>query len=279
MCEVRLEARGMHVGCALELRRIRTTIHGVVRDRSAGRAGHTGAKEKTAKGCAMKRRTTTTAGIACGAVCAVCVLAFTQGVRAEADAARSEALARYGGEQIEVCVATRDIAAGEAVDASCMETRLWVADLLPAEAVRSAEEVSGKAASSAILAGEVLSMRRFQGVEGRVEVPEGLAAVSVPAKDVQAVGGAVRAGERVDMYATGGTSTDLLASDVLVLATSASTDDAASDAQVSWVTVAVEPDRVQEVVSAAQRTELYFALPGGEVSGRTEGEREREGAL
>ena len=227
----------------------------------------------------MKRRTTTAAGIACGAVCAVCVLAFTQGVRAEADAARSEALARYGGEQIEVCVATRDIAAGEAVDASCMETRLWVADLLPAEAVRSTEEVSGKTASSAILAGEVLSMRRFQGVEGRVEVPEGLAAVSVPAKDVQAVGGAVRAGERVDMYATGGTSTDLLASDVLVLATNASTDDAASDAQVSWVTVAVEPDRVQEVVSAAQRTELYFALPGGEASGQAGDEREREGAL
>ena len=219
----------------------------------------------------MKRRTTTAAGIACGAVCAVCVLVFTQGVRAEADAARSEALARYGGEQIEVCVATRDIAAGEAVDASCMETRLWVADLLPAEAVRSTEEVSGKAASSAILAGEVLSMRRFQGVEGRVEVPEGLAAVSVPAKDVQAVGGAVRAGEKVDMYATGGTSTDLLASDVLVLATSAST--------VSWVTVAVEPDRVQEVVSAAQRTELYFALPGGEASGQAGDEREREGAL
>ena len=227
----------------------------------------------------MKRRTTTAAGIACGAVCAVCVLAFTQGVRAEADAARSEALARYGGEQIEVCVATRDIAAGEAVDASCMETRLWVADLLPAEAVRSTEEVSGKTASSAILAGEALSMRRFQGVEGRVEVPEGLAAVSVPAKDVQAVGGAVRAGEKVDMYATGGTSTDLLASDVLVLATSASTDDAASDAQVSWVTVAVEPDRVQEVVSAAQRTELYFALPGGEASGQAGDEREREGAL
>ena len=227
----------------------------------------------------MKRRTTTAAGIACGAVCAVCVLAFTQGVRAEADAARSEALARYGGEQIEVCVATRDIAAGEAVDASCMETRLWVADLLPAEAVRSTEEVSGKTASSAILAGEVLSMRRFQGVEGRVEVPKGLAAVSVPAKDVQAVGGAVRAGEKVDMYATGGTSTDLLASDVLVLATNASTDDAASDAQVSWVTVAVEPDRVQEVVSAAQRTELYFALPGGEASGQAGDEREREGAL
>lgn len=227
----------------------------------------------------MKRRTTTAAGIACGAVCAVCVLVFTQGVRAEADAARSEALARYGGEQIEVCVATRDIAAGEAVDASCMETRLWVADLLPAEAVRSTEEVSGKTASSAILAGEVLSMRRFQGVEGRVEVPKGLAAVSVPAKDVQAVGGAVRAGEKVDMYATGGTSTDLLASDVLVLATSASTDDAASDAQVSWVTVAVEPDRVQEVVSAAQRTELYFALPGGEASGQAGDEREREGAL
>ncbi|OUO92166.1 Flp pilus assembly protein CpaB [Gordonibacter sp. An230] len=226
----------------------------------------------------MKRRTTTVAGVVCGAVCAVCVLAYTQGVRAEVDAARSEALARYGGEQVEVCVAKRDIAAGEPVDASCVETRLWVADLLPAEAVRSVEEVGGKAASSAILAGEVLSMKRFQGAENQVEAPEGLAAVSVPAKDVQAVGGAVRAGARVDMYATGGTSTDLLASDVLVLATSASSGDEARDASVSWVTVAVEPDRVQEVVSAAQRTELYFALPGNEAVERTEGAQGREDA-
>ena len=58
----------------------------------------------------MKRSRTTIIGIACGLACAACVFAYAQGVRGEADAARAEALARYGGEQLEVCVAKRDIA-------------------------------------------------------------------------------------------------------------------------------------------------------------------------
>lgn len=227
----------------------------------------------------MKRKRTTVVGVVCGMVCAVCVVAYLQGVRGEAEAARAEALARYGGEQLEVCVAKRDIAAGEPVQVGSIETRLWVADLLPAQAVRSADEVAGKTASSTILAGEVLSLRRFQGEGAQVEVPEGLAAVSVPAKDVQAVGGAVAAGSRVDMYATGGTSTDLLASGVLVLATSASSGEPSADAKVSWITLAVEPDRVQEVVSAAQRTDLYFSLPGeGAASGQSANDEGQEDA-
>ena len=202
----------------------------------------------------MKRSRTTIIGIACGLACAACVFAYAQGVRGEADAARAEALARYGGEQLEVCVAKRDIAAGESVDASAVETRLWVADLLPAEAFRSSDDVVGKKASSTILAGEVLSERRFRDAGSRLDVPEGLTALS----------GAVAAGSRVDVYATGGTSTDVLASGVLVLATSASAQESTTDAKVSWITVAVAPESVQEIVAAAQKTELYFTLPGSE---------------
>lgn len=208
----------------------------------------------------MKRSRTTIVGIACGLACAACVFAYMQGVRGEADAARAEALARYGGEQLEVCMAKRDIAAGETVDAGAVQTRMWVADLLPAEAFRSADDVVGKKASSTILAGEVLSGQRFRDAGSRLDVPEGLTALSVPAKDVQAVGGAIAAGSQVDIYATGGTSTDVLASDVLVLATSAGSRES-SDAKVSWITVAVKAESVQEIVAAAQKTELYFTLP------------------
>lgn len=208
----------------------------------------------------MKRSRTTIVGIACGLACAACVFAYMQGVRGEADAARAEALARYGGEQLEVCVAKRDIAAGETVDAGAVQTRMWVADLLPAEAFRSADDVVGKKASSTILAGEVLSGQRFRDAGSRLDVPEGLTALSVPAKDVQAVGGAIAAGSQVDIYATGGTSTDVLARDVLVLATSAGSRES-SDAKVSWITVAVKAESVQEIVAAAQKTELYFTLP------------------
>ena len=207
----------------------------------------------------MKRSRTTIIGIACGLACAACVFAYAQGVRGEADAARAEALARYGGEQLEVCVAKRDIAAGESVDASAVETRLWVADLLPAEAFRSSGDVVGKKASSTILAGEVLSERRFRDAGSRLDVPEGLTALSVPAKDVQAVGGA-GANFETDSVA----ARYVLASGVLVLATSASAQESTTDAKVSWITVAVAPESVQEIVAAAQKTELYFTLPGSE---------------
>lgn len=222
-------------------------------------------RQKTER-AGMKRGKTTALGVLCGAVCAVCVLAYLQGVRGEADEARAEALARYGGEQLEVCVAKRDIAAGEAVDAGAVETRMWVADLLPGEAVRDAGSVVGRKASSSILAGEVLSERRFLDAGSRLDVPEGLTAVSVPAKDVQAVGGAVVAGARADVYATGGASTEVIASNVLVLATSASGKGDRSEEKVSWVTLALEPESVQEIVAAAQKTELYFTLPGSALS-------------
>ena len=124
-------------------------------------------------------------------LCALCVLGYTQSVRGEAERARADVLARYGGDQVEVCVAKRDIAAGETVDSGAIETRLWVADLLPPEAVRQTSEVVGSKASSTVLSGEVLSARRFGAASAAIDVPDGKVAISVPAKDVQAVGGAV----------------------------------------------------------------------------------------
>lgn len=212
----------------------------------------------------MKGRTTKLLGIACGAVCAACVALYLAAVQGEADRARSEAIERYGGDQVEACVATRDIAPGETVDAEAVEMRVWVADLLPVGAATSLDEVVGMRASSSILAGEVVSTRRFGEGSALVDVPEGLTAVSVPAQDVQAVGGAIAPGSLVDVYATGGTSTDLIGERVLVLATSSQTASEEAGGPVAWVTLAVEPRAVQELVAAAQATELYFALPGAD---------------
>lgn len=62
--------------------------------------------------------------ISCGLLCALCVFIYTQSVRADAEDTRNAAMAKYGGEQIEVCVAKRDIAAGESIDSTCYEVRL-----------------------------------------------------------------------------------------------------------------------------------------------------------
>ena len=69
----------------------------------------------------MKQRQLMIIAVACGLVCAACIALFMVKVQGEASAARAEALARYGGEQVEVCVATRDVAAGERIDVSAME--------------------------------------------------------------------------------------------------------------------------------------------------------------
>lgn len=220
----------------------------------------------------MKQKRLTIVAVTCGAVCALCVFAFMGTVQGEANAARAEALARYGGEQVDICVAARDIAAGERVDASAVETKLWVADLLPAGAVSDRADVVGKTAASSILKGEVFSAQRFDRARDALEVPEGMVALSVPAKAVQAVGGAVRPGMHVDIYATGDSAAAAVAQEVPVLATSSDEGGSlASDA--SWITIALKPEQVQEMVTASTRYDLYFALPGtGDVAAASEAE-------
>lgn len=221
-------------------------------------------------------RKTTLAGLACGLCCSLCVGMYLVEVRGEVDEARAEALARYGGDQVEVCVATRDLASGEVVDGSAVATRLWVADLLPEGAVTEPARIVGQRLGSAVIKGEVLSTRRTEARESDLNVPLGLAAVSVPAQAVQAVGGSVEAGMYVDVYATGPVSTARIVEGALVLASSASAEGAASSSH-AWVTLAVAPDRVQEVVSAAQNLELYFVLPAQGTPQAEEAEG-REGA-
>lgn len=206
----------------------------------------------------MERRRTKIIAVASGVVCALCVGLFMQSVQGSADAARAEALEKYGGAQADVWVAKRDIAAGERVESSMVEAKSWVADLLPDDALRSSEPVSGNTASSPIFAGEVLVGKRFAATSSQLDVPSGTTALSVPAKAVQAVGGGLEPGMYVDVYSTGDSKTSVIAKDVLVLASSGAGSSLSSS---SWVTIAVPDKLVQQLVSAANSSELYLALP------------------
>ena len=214
----------------------------------------------------MRQRQMTIIALVCGVLCAACVALFMTSVQGEADAARAEALARYGGEQVEACVATRDIVAGERVDLSAVETKMWVADLLPEEAVRSSSDIVGKTATSSIFKGEVITEGRFQAARDALDVPAGKQAVSVPAKAVQAVGGAIRPGMGIDIYSLGDTGTTLLAQNVTVLDTSMGSSGSIASGDNGWITLAVDPSRVQELIAASGKTTLYFTLPGQEPS-------------
>lgn len=159
------------------------------------------------------------AGLISGALCAGCVFAYSVQVRGEADEARIEAMQRYGGEQVDVLVATKDIYPGETVDASNAEVKTWLSDLLPSGCVTSFDDVKGVQAASLIISGEAISQRRFDSSGSGIDVPQGCVALSVPAEDVQAVGGALSAGDVVDVYATG-SQTACIGKQIMVLALS-----------------------------------------------------------
>lgn len=211
----------------------------------------------------IKRNRTALAAISCGILCAACVGLYVSQVDEQAHAAQAEMLARYGGDQVEVCVAKRDIAAGQTITDGDIETKMWIAALLPADAITSKSDAVGQQVGSSILAGEVVSGARFGFDSASIEVPDGMMALSVPARAVQAVGGALDPGMNVDVYAVGASSTVRIAA-ATVLETCAS--EGSSSSSSTWVTLALPPDKIPEMVSAAENAELYFVLPSESVS-------------
>lgn len=220
-----------------------------------------------------KRDRSIAIGLACGLACALCVGLYVTQVDENAAEAQAEMLAKYGGDQIDVCVAKRDILAGETILDGDVETRTWIATLLPANAVLDKKEAVGKQVGSSILAGEVISSARFGFDSAEIDVPAGLVAVSVPTREVQAVGGALAPGMTTDVYAVGPSSTSRLAASVQVLATSM-TPESSSGSASAWVTLAVKPAIVQELVTASENLQIYFALPSAQ-SGAQPDEEER----
>lgn len=214
----------------------------------------------------MKRRIHLVVGVACGILCVAGILSYASDLRAEVEEERAAALSRYGGEQVEIFVATEDVAVGDLLDSTNSEKRLWLSELVPEGAVSDAAALAAKPATSPIYAGEVVLKHRFDDRETvALQVPDGKCAISLPAKAVSTVGGSVGPGSYVDVYAASGTATDLLASQVLVLSTSAtSQEETEKKSDVSWVTLAVDPEAVEELITASQKSELYFALPAEE---------------
>lgn len=212
-------------------------------------------------------------GIMCGLCCAGCVGAYVFQIDEQAHAAQTEMLSRYGGEQVEVCVAKRDIVAGDRISEGDIEVRTWIATMLPMNSVTDRKEAVGKQVGSTIFAGEVISTSRFGFESADIDVPSGFVAVSVPTREVQAVGGALESGMTTDVFAVGPTSTTKLASSVSVLATSMHTDGSSNAA--AWITLAVKPSAVEELISAAENLDLYFALPAEDASAEA-GDPERE---
>ena len=199
---------------------------------------------------------------ACGIIAALCVFAYTATIQSEASMARASAIRSYGGERTEVLVANKTIPIGGTIDESNTSVQEWLVDFLPqGQAAQSYEELQGLVAQTEIRVNEPVLLERVGDGSSRITVPDGLAAASVASDDVLAVGGAIRAGSVVDVYveASSGEIT-MLGEHILVLETSTLED--SKEKQISWVTLAVRPSSVSDLLAAASKGTIHFVLPG-----------------
>ena len=214
--------------------------------------------------------------VICGVAAALLMAWYSLDVHAQAASGRQEALSNYGGEQIDVFVATRDIAVGETLNGQNVSVQSWLADLLPEGALTNQTDVYEKTLAIPVLKNEPIVAAKIGDLVAPVSVPDNLCAVSIPSEDVLAVGGAITAGSEVNVYAVGDLSVALLGQDVLILETSngsrltpqSSTGlfgGVATRSELCWVTLAVSPERVQEYLAASRDQHLYLVLPGASV--------------
>lgn len=211
-----------------------------------------------------RQRKQTIISAVCAAVAVLGVFAYTASVNSEAAMARAAAIHSYGGERVEVVVATKDIPVGSPVDESNVMTQEWLVDLLAqGEAATSVDQVAGKVAQADIKRNEPIMLDRVGSGASRIAVPVGLSAVSVSSDDVLAVGGAIQKGSFVDVYVeTAEGEVVLLGQKILVLETSTS-ENPSTKQQVTWVTLAVTPASVSELIMASSKGTIHFVLPSG----------------
>ena len=169
----------------------------------------------------------------------------------------------FGGERIEVCVAVRDIAAGSQITVDDIDMQQVLKSYVPAHACKNADELIGKLATSNVPQGAVMAEVYVQQNTDSLDVPTGYVAVSIPSTDQFAVGGALMRGDYVDVYVSSDGLTQQLITRAYVIDTSVLSTK--SSAHLDWVTIAVEPQNVHEVLTASSKGTIFLTLPGDAV--------------
>ncbi len=210
---------------------------------------------------AVSRKLRIAVSVVLGLLAVALTLLYAASVRDEAQATQREAMASYGGDVVRVCVATRDIEPGDAIDESNATVEDWVSSLLPSDAYGSIKEVLGKTATGRIPKRAVLSPLYFAENKHGLDVPEGMVAVSVASDAEHALGGTLERGDEVDVYISKDAIADRLTT-AQVLDTSAL---AQGGGDITWVTLAVRPESVCELLSAASKAMVTLAASNGVV--------------
>lgn len=228
-----------------------------------------------------------------GAAAALLMYVYAGSLEAQATAAQSAALEEYGGTKTEVLVATRDVLAGEEINAENATMMPWLSDLLPAGAITNPDDAFGKTTALPLWANEPVLSAKLGSGEELIRVPDGLSAVCIPLSDDRAVGGSLQPGSSVDVYAITSDHVSLVVADVLVLeasnglgsmAVNASDDTgvslrSGSRAALKWVTLAVQDSTIPHLLSAARDSTLSLVLPGDNAGGGLQEQTDSENEL
>ncbi len=202
------------------------------------------------------------ASVASGLLAAALSLWYGASLQAGAEQERQEMLAAYGGDLVSVCVASRDIEAGETIDEGCVRVEEWVAGMLPSGALTSVDDVIGKQATSAIPEQAVLCPLYFEARSGSFGYTRRPGCGLGGRRRRPCRGRLYRAGTSVDVYVSANGVADRLCG-AHVIDTSAQGQGAASG-DLSWVTLAVEPDCVTVMLAATAKGTIALAAPGEE---------------
>lgn len=193
----------------------------------------------------------------------LCLL-YGQQVHAEADAERAEVLERFGGERVQLVVAADGLEAGDTVTRQNVELREWVADLAPAGALMSLDDVVDRQITVPAAEGAPLTGLNFRDEGQMPEVPSGYMALQVPLSEKLGLTTSAPAGARLVAYEVADDGTRLIAGDVqvLVAAGAASGTGAVSRGSIS---VAVRPDDVAALLAASAEGSLRLVVPSSDV--------------
>ena len=207
----------------------------------------------------MRSRRTTIAGISCGLVCALSVFAYTQSVNDQAEqgarryACELRGKSRWKSALRPVIWPRRDCSlrrgghSGRGLPISCprrrrARRRTWLANSSHRRSWRGSPSLCSVSKAKRMRSTCPRAWRRFRFLQGTCRAWAGR---FLPARALTCTPRAARRRAFCSRARSCWRPARATAS---------------STSSSSWVTLAVNPDRVQELVDASQRTELYFAV-------------------
>lgn len=177
----------------------------------------------------------------------------------------------------QVVMAREDIPARTVIQEDMLELRDMPVDAVPRGAMMSTNDVVGQPAASTIYAGDVVTLsklvkeKRTTGFVG--EIPDNCRAVSVGITEITGVAGFAKPGDYVDVIlvekGNSGATSRFLLKNVLLLGInqdatqekdSGKTDKPKAKSKPAIATLALQPDDMLQLVSAAAVGEIYLAL-------------------